>query len=177
MEQFKSKIREIEDWPKVGVNFKDFTPLLGDRVLFRKVIDIIAKPYLKKKIDKVIGIEARGFLLAPAIAYKLKSGIAIVRKKGKLPYITVSKTISKECASEYGNNTIEMHSDSILPNEKVLLVDDLLATGGTMEAAIELVEKLKGKIVEIVFLIETESLKGRKKLKGHKIRSLIKYNK
>ncbi len=173
MEKFiKSKIREIPDWPKKGVNFKDITPLIQDKKAFRKVIDEMAKPYLAKKIDKVVGIDARGFILAAALAYKLKSGMAIVRKKGKLPW----KTISQKYSLEYANNTIEMHKDSILPGEKVLLVDDVLATGGTMKVTIDLVKKLKGKIVGIDFLIELTFLNGRKKLKKYKVRSLAKYD-
>lgn len=168
----KTKIREIPDWPQKGVNFKDITLLIEDSRAFRKVIDELARPYLAKKIDKIVGIDARGFILASALAYKLKSGIAIVRKKGKLPL----KTVSRKYALEYGSNTIEMHKDTILPGEKVLLVDDLLATGGTMKATVDLVKELKGKIVGIDFLIELSFLKGRKKLKGYKIRSLAKYN-
>lgn len=167
----KSKIREIPDWPKKGVNFKDITPLIEDNKAFRKVIDALSKPYLNKKVDKVVGIDARGFLLAAAVAYKLNSGVAIVRKKGKLPF----KTISKKYALEYGSNIIEMHKDTILPGEKVLLVDDVLATGGTMKTAIDLVKELKGKIIGVDFLIELTFLNGRKKLKGYKIRALAKY--
>jgi len=167
----KSKIREIPDWPKKGVNFKDITPLIEDNRAFREVIEAMAKPYLAKKVDKVVGIDARGFILAAALAYKLRAGIAIVRKKGKLP----SKTVSKKYALEYGSNTIEMHKDTILPGEKILLVDDVLATGGTMKATVDLVKKLKGKIVGIDFLIELSFLNGRKKLKGYRIRSLVKY--
>ena len=170
--RIKQKIREVADWPKHGVSFKDITPLLEDKVLFSKVIDELAQPYLKAKIDKIVGIDARGFLLASALAYKLKTGIAIIRKNGKLP----SKTISRRYALEYGSNTIEMHQDSISPGEKVLLVDDVLATGGTMQAAVDLVRELKGKIAGIDFLIELAYLNGRKILKGQKIRSLIKYN-
>lgn len=172
IEKIKAKIREIPDWPKTGINFKDITPLLEDKELFSKMIDELAKPYLKQKIDKIVGIDARGFLLASAMAYKLKTGIAIVRKQGKLP----SKTISKKYALEYGSNIIEMHKDSILPGEKVLLVDDVLATGGTMKAAIDLVEELKGKIIGVDFLIELAYLNGKKTLKKQKIKSLIKYN-
>ncbi|MBU4480126.1 S-methyl-5'-thioadenosine phosphorylase [Patescibacteria group bacterium] len=168
----KSKIREIADWPKIGVNFKDITPLLGDKEVFSKTIDELVKPYLNQRIDKIVGIDARGFLLASAMAYKLKTGIAIIRKQGKLP----SKTISKQYVLEYGSNTIEMHQDSILPGEKILLVDDVLATGGTMKAAIDLVKELKGKIIGVDFLIELTYLNGKKTLKGQKIRSLIKYN-
>lgn len=168
----KSKIREIPDWPKTGVNFKDITPLLEDAQAFRKTIDTLAKPYLKRRIDKVVAIDARGFILGAALAYKLKTGLAIVRKKGKLP----ARTVSKKYALEYANATIEMHQDAILPGEKVILVDDLLATGGTMAATINLVKKLKGKIIGIDFLIELSFLNGRKKLKGYQIRSLAKYH-
>ncbi len=167
----KEKIREIPDWPQKGVNFKDITPLLEDKKAFLKTINALAKPYLNKKIDKIVGIDARGFLIAAAMAYKLKTGIAIVRKQGKLPY----KTISKKYSLEYASNVIEMHKDSILPGEKVLLVDDVLATGGTMKATIDLVKKLKGKIVGIEFLIELTFLKGRNKLKRYKVRALAKY--
>ncbi len=167
----KAKIREIPDWPKKGVNFKDITPLLEDALLFNKIIDELAKPYFKKKLDKVVGIDARGFILAAALAYKLKKGLAIVRKKGKLPF----KTVSKKYILEYSANIIEMHQDAILPGEKVLLVDDVLATGGTMKASVDLVKKLKGKIIGVDFLIELSYLKGRKKLKGYKTRSLVKY--
>jgi 5'-methylthioadenosine phosphorylase len=168
----KSKIRKIIDWPKPGIAFWDITPLLEDKKLFPEIIDELAKPYLKQKVDKIIGIDARGFLLASAMAYKLKTGIAIVRKQGKLP----SKTISKKYALEYGSNTIEMHQDSILPGEKVVIVDDVLATGGTMGAAVDLVKELGGKIMGIDFLIELNYLNGRKALGKEKIRSLIKYD-
>lgn len=167
----KSKIREIPDWPQKGVSFKDITPLLQDGKVLRKVIDEMARPYLNKKIDKVVGIDARGFILASALAYKLGTGMAIVRKKGKLP----SKTISAQYALEYGSNTIEMHEDSVLPGEKILLVDDVLATGGTMKATVDLVKKLKGQIVGVDFLLELVYLNGRKALKGYKTRSLVKY--
>jgi len=167
----KKKIREIPDWPKKGVNFKDITPLIEDKVAFRRIIDELARPYLKKKIDKIVGVDARGFIFAAALSYKLKTGIAIVRKHGKLPY----KTVSKKYSLEYASNIIEMHKDSVLPGEKVLLVDDVLATGGTMKATIDLVKKLKGKIIGIDFLIELTYLKGRKKLKGYKVRALAKY--
>lgn len=169
----KQKIREIPDWPKKGVNFKDITPLIEDGVVFKKLIDELAKPYLKEKIDKIVGIDARGFIFAAAMAYKLKTGIAIVRKKGKLP----SKTVSKKYTLEYGSNTIEMHKDSILPGEKVVIVDDVLATGGTMKATVEIVKELKGKIMGIDFIMELSFLNGRKKFKEYKIRSLVKYNK
>ncbi len=168
----KLKIREIPNWPQNGVNFKDITPLLQDKEAFCKMIDALAAPYAEEKIDKVVGIDARGFILAAAVAYKLKTGLAIVRKKGKLP----AKTISKKYSLEYASNILEMHEDAILPGERVLLIDDVLATGGTMEATADLVKELKGKIVGIDFLIELTYLDGRKKLKGHKINSLVKYS-
>jgi adenine phosphoribosyltransferase len=169
----KSKIREIPDWPKRGVNFKDITPLLQDKNTFHKIINLLAAPYLGQKIDKIIGIDARGFILAAALAYKLNSGLAIVRKKGKLP----AKTISKTYTLEYASNTLEMHKDAISPGEKILLVDDVLATGGTMKATINLVEKLKGKIIGVDFFIELVYLGGKNNLKGYKVRSLVKYEK
>lgn len=167
----KSKIREIPDWPKKGVSFKDITPLLQDPVYFKNIIDEFVKNFKDKKIDKIVGIDARGFLLASAVAYKLGAGIAIVRKKGKLPY----QCIMREYDLEYGTNCIEMHKDAILPGERVAIIDDVLATGGTMKATIDLVKKLKGKIIGIDFLIELTYLKGRKNLKGYKIRPLVKY--
>lgn len=167
----ESKIREIPDWPKRGVSFKDMTPLLEDKDVFHRTIDFLVAPYLKTKVDKVVGIDARGFILAAAVAYKLKTGLAIVRKKGKLP----AKIVSKKYLLEYASNTLEMHKDAILPGEKILIVDDVLATGGTMKATVNLVEKLKGKIIGIDFLIELMYLKGRKSLRGRKIRSLMKY--
>ena len=167
----KSKIREIPDWPKRGVNFKDITPLLQDGKLFCKTINLLVQPYLKKKIDKIVGIDARGFILAAAAAYKLKTGLAIVRKKGKLP----CKAVSRDYSLEYATNTLEMHRDSILPGEKVVIIDDVLATGGTMQATVDMVKKLKGRIIGIEFLIELMYLGGRKNLKGQKIRSLLSY--
>ncbi len=167
----KSKIREIPDWPKRGVSFKDITPLLADKNAFRDMIDLLAKPYRGQKIDKIVGIDARGFILAAALAYKLNTGLAIVRKKGKLP----AKTIRQEYTLEYASNVLEMHEDAILPGEKVLLVDDVLATGGTMKCAIDMVKKLKGKIVGVDFLIELKFLNGRKNFTGYRVRSLIKY--
>ena len=145
--------------------------MLEDCEAFLKTIDKLAKPYEGQKIDKIVGIDARGFLLASALAYKLKTGLAIVRKKGKLP----PKTISKEYTLEYASNAIEMREDSILPGEKVLIVDDVLATGGTMRSAVELVLQLGGKIIGISFLIELNYLNGRSTLKNQKINSLIKY--
>lgn len=168
----KSKIKEIQDWPQKGISFKDITPLLQDSHAFKKMIDELAQPYLKSKIDKIVGIDARGFIIAAALAYKLKAGLALIRKKGKLP----SKTISRKYTLEYASDTIEMHRDAILPGERVLLVDDVLATGSTMKAAVGIVKQLKGKIISVDFLIELNYLGGRKKLRGQKIRSLIKFD-
>jgi adenine phosphoribosyltransferase len=168
----ESKIRNIPDWPKKGVSFKDITPLLEDKDLFKKTIDLLSLPYLKKKVDKIVGIDARGFILAAAVAYKLKAGLAIVRKKGKLP----AKTVSQSYSLEYASNTLEMHKESILPGERVVIIDDVLATGGTMAATVGLVKRLKGKIIGIDFLIELDYLKGRKSLKGQSTRSLLKYS-
>ena len=168
----KTFIREIPDWPQKGVNFIDITPLLQNPEAFCFGIDEMAKPYLGQKIDKIVGIDARGFILAAVLAYKLGAGLAIIRKKGKLPW----KTISRDYALEYATNTIEMHEDAVKSGEKVLLVDDVLATGGTMAATVDLVKKLGGDIVGIVFLIGGLSgLGGEEKLKGYKIHSLIRY--
>ena len=167
----KSKIREIPDWPEKGVNFKDITPLLQDKEAFRFVINKLSGPYLKNKPDVIVGIDARGFILSAAMAYKLGTGLAIIRKKGKLPH----KTICQDYKLEYATNTIEMHEDAIQKGQKVLLVDDVLATGGTMEATAQIVEKLGGKIIGISFLIELDFLKGREKLKNYQVDSLMHY--
>ncbi len=168
---FKNKIRSIPDFPKKGVVFRDITPVLNNPKLFKILIDRLSLPYKSKKIDIVVGIDARGFLLAAPLAYKLKAGLVIVRKKGKLPF----KTLSQKYSLEYDREALEMHIDAILPGQRVLLVDDVLATGGTMKAAAHLVEKLGGKIVGILFFIELAKLKGRRKLKKYKIKSLIKF--
>lgn len=168
----KSKIREIPDWPKVGVNFKDITTLLEDKEAFRYVVDKLAEPYAGKGIDKVVGIDARGFLLASAIAYKLGAGVSIVRKKGKLPH----KTIARDYTLEYASNTIEMHEDTIKPGEKVVIVDDLVATGGTIEATAQLVEQMGGKIEGISFIIDLPFLGGSKKIEKYKTHYLVSYD-
>lgn len=171
LDDLKAKVRSIPDWPKKGIIFRDITPVLEDKKSFHFLIDKLAEFCRKKKIDKIVGIDARGFIIASALAYKLKSGLSIVRKKGKLPY----KTIRKKYALEYAVETLEMHKDSIKPGEKILLCDDLLATGGTMAAAVDIVKKMGGKIVGILFFIELEGLKGRRKLKGYKVKSLIRF--
>ena len=171
LENLKSKVRSIPDWPQKGIIFRDITPVLEDKKLFQFLIEEFSKIYRNKKIDKIVGIDARGFILASALAYKLKTGLTLVRKGGKLPY----KTIKKNYSLEYAANIIEIHKDAIKKGERVLVVDDLLATGGTMAATINLVEKLGGKIVGILFFIELKDLKGRKKLRGYPVKSLIKF--
>ena len=167
----KSKIREILDWPIKGVNFKDITTLLEDPEIFKFVIDEMIKPFLGEKIDKIVVLDARGFLLGTPIAYNLGVGISLVRKKGKLPYKTVEATYIKE----YGSDIVTMHEDTIKPGEKVLIVDDLLATGGTLGAAIELVEKLGGEIIGISVIIDLPFLGGSKKFEKYNLKCLVEY--
>ncbi|MBI4218336.1 MAG: adenine phosphoribosyltransferase, partial [Elusimicrobia bacterium] len=164
-------IRDIPDFPKKGIIFKDITTLLSRGDIFKQVVDQIADHFKSKKIDTVTGIESRGFIFGAPVAYKLDAGLVPIRKKGKLPYKTISATYSLE----YGTDTLEMHEDAIQPGTKVLIVDDLLATGGTARATAELVEKAGGTIVGLAFVIELEFLKGRKNLNGYDIFSLIKY--
>ncbi|OGY44953.1 MAG: adenine phosphoribosyltransferase [Candidatus Buchananbacteria bacterium RIFCSPHIGHO2_02_FULL_38_8] len=168
------KIRKIPNFPKEGILFYDVTTLFEDAEVFKKVIDELSQPYAGQKIDKIVGIDARGFLLASTMAYKLGAGISIVRKKGKLPYKTHFATYQKE----YGPDTIEMHEDTIKPGEKVIIVDDLLATGGTMLATIDLVKQMGGEIVGIDFVINLTFLPGEKLLKenGYSIHYLISYD-
>ncbi|MBU1255274.1 adenine phosphoribosyltransferase [Patescibacteria group bacterium] len=170
----KEKIREVPNWPIKGVNFKDITTLMEDPETFQYVVDVLASPFLKRKVDKIVGIDARGFLFAAPVAYKLKAGLAIVRKPGKLPY----KTIQKKYTLEYASNIIQMHKDTVLPNEKILLIDDLIATGGTAIATCDLIEKLGGKIIGISFVVDLPFLGGSEKLKKRKysVRSLVSYN-
>jgi adenine phosphoribosyltransferase len=144
---------------------------LQDPKVFRFLINELIKSYKNKKIDKVVGVDARGFLLTTPIAYKLGAGLCIVRKNGKLPYQTVSQSYSLE----YGEETIEMHKESILPGEKIVIVDDVIATGGTLKATVDLIKKLGGKIAGISVFIELKDLKGREKLRDYKLHSLIKF--
>lgn len=164
-------IRDVPDFPKKGVIFKDITPLLGDPRGFQSTIDLMSQPFLNKGIHKVAGIESRGFLLATAIAYRLGAGVIPVRKKGKLPHKVVSRTYDLE----YGTDSVEAHADALKPGEKVLLVDDVLATGGTAAASCALLELLKARVVGVSFLIELDFLKGRQKLPSYSIHSLIHY--
>ena len=169
--EIQNAIRTIPDFPKTGILFKDITPLLADARLFAGTIDLLTQPFSPGMIDAVVGIDARGFIFAAAAALKLNAGFVPVRKKGKLPY----QTHEQDYALEYGTATVAMHVDALKPGDRVLLIDDLLATGGTAAAAAALVEKLGGKIQEIAFLIELSFLGGRQKLKPFPIRSLVVY--
>ncbi len=169
--KLQSIIRDVPDFPKKGIIFKDITPLLADPAAFSEMVKHFAQRFKKAGITKVLGIEARGFLLAAPIAMELGAGLVPVRKKGKLPY----KRVSASYALEYGEDTLEIHEDAVRPGEKVLIVDDVLATGGTAGAVCALVEKLGGKVEGIAMLIELEFLHGRAKLPGRDIYSLIKY--
>jgi len=171
MEDLVKKIRDIPDFPKKGILFRDITPLLQDSVSFRKAVELLAGHYREKELDLVVSVEARGFILGAAIAYELGLGFVPVRKPGKLPYRVERAAYSLE----YGEDVVEIHQDAIKKGDRVLVFDDLLATGGTARAICELVERLEGKIEGISFLIELTSLKGREKLKKYEVFSLIKY--
>lgn len=158
----KSKIRDIPDFPKKGILFKDITPMLSDPESFRRSVDMIAERYEGMSIDMVVGVEARGFIIGAALAYRLGAGVILIRKPGKLPY----KTHHTIYELEYGEDQLEIHQDAIKPGQKVVIADDLLATGGTMNAAVDLVNKFEGEIVECAFMVELEFLKGREKLKA-----------
>jgi adenine phosphoribosyltransferase len=173
MDNLTYSILSIPDFPKKGIVFRDITTLLKNADALRTAVDLFAEKYKNSKIDKVIGIESRGFIFGAALAVRLGAGFVPVRKKGKLP----AEVITEEYALEYGTDSIEIHIDAVKPGERVLLHDDLLATGGTMAAVIRLVEKLKADVAGISFLIELSFLDGRKKLQGHEIYSLIKYDK
>ena len=170
-EDLRAKIREIPDFPKPGILFYDITTLLKDGKSFKKAIDLMLQPYKKEKIDIVVGMESRGFIFSAPMSYQLDAGLVPVRKLGKLP----AETITVEYALEYGSNTLEIHRDAIKPGQRVLIVDDLLATGGTVRGTIELVERLKGEVVGLAFLVELEFLKGRDRLEGRRVTSVIKY--
>lgn len=167
----ESKIRDIYDFPKPGVVFKDITPLLADVQATKQVLDLFLKRLDGKKIDKVIGMESRGFFFGTLLAQRLGAGFVPVRKPGKLPFETIAQTYDLE----YGQDQLEIHSDSIKKGENVLIHDDVLATGGTAEAAVKLVETLGGNIVQLNFLIELTFLKGVQKLGNHEVYSILKY--
>ena len=164
-------VRDIPDFPQKGILFKDITPLLQDGAAFRASLERLAAHYAGSGIETVIGVESRGFIFGAPLAYMLHCGFVPVRKFGKLPF----KTVTVEYALEYGTNVVEIHTDAIRPGQRVLIVDDLLATGGTVSATMELVEKLGGHIAGIAFLVELTFLKGREHLKGHDVFALIKY--
>jgi len=171
-EELKSRIRDVPDFPKPGIVFKDITPLLADIKAYQAVIDIFARRYADRAIDSVVAIESRGFIFGAALAYRLDAALIPVRKKGKLPY----DTDGVEYALEYGTDRIEIHVDAVHAEQRVLVVDDLLATGGTARATCDLVEKFGAKIVECAFLIELAFLNGREKLKGQEIYAILKYD-
>lgn len=166
-----SKIRDIPDFPKEGIVFKDITPLLQDAESLRYAVDLMAEFAVGKKIDVVVGAEARGFILGAALAYTLGAGFVPARKPGKLPFLTVAA----EYDLEYGTDALEVHNDAIGPGTRVLVHDDLLATGGTARAKCDLVEKLGGEVVGVTFIVELEFLNGRDKLADYDVLSLIKY--
>ena len=170
-EDLRAKIREIPDFPKPGILFYDITTLLKEPKSYKESIDLMLEPYRKEKVDIVVGMESRGFIFSSPMAYQLDAGLVPVRKLGKLP----AETLTVEYALEYGSNTLEIHRDAISPGQKVLIVDDLLATGGTVRGTIELVERLKGEVVGLAFLVELEFLKGRDRLEGRRVTSVVKY--
>jgi len=171
MDQLKALIREVPDFPKPGINFYDITTLLKDKGGFKAIIDSLAQHYRSTPIDLVLGIEARGFIIAPAVAYALGYGFIPVRKEKKLP----AERARIEYALEYGTDVLEIHKDAITPGQNVLIIDDVLATGGTAVAVAKLVEMLKGKVVGLGFILELDFLKGRDKLAGYDVYSLLKY--
>ena len=170
-ERIKSNVRSIPDWPIKGVIFRDITTLLQEPAIFREICNLFYNRYAEKEIDKIVGIDARGFLFGAVLAYKLGIGFIPVRKKGKLPYNTVGESYTLE----YGEETVEIHEDAIQKGEKVLIIDDLMATGGTISAAVNLVEKLGGDIMECAFVIELPDLKGREKVPGQNIYSILEF--
>lgn len=167
----REKIRIIDNFPKEGISFKDITPIFQDSDSLKELIDLLKDEFKNEKIDIVVGPEARGFLVGAPLAYALGAGFVPVRKVGKLP----SETLRYEYALEYGTDTLEIHTDSIKKGQRVLLVDDLLATGGTIHSAAKLVESLGGEVVSMNFIVELTELKGREKLSEYKVKSLVQY--
>jgi adenine phosphoribosyltransferase len=171
LERVRSLIRDVADFPQEGITFKDITPLLADEVAFSSVIDMIVVHFGRGTVDKVVGIEARGFILASPVAYHFGAGFVPVRKVGKLPWETEAESYELE----YGTETLEIHRDAFRPGERVLIVDDVLATGGTAQATAGLVERLGGKVVGIACLVELSFLKGREKIEGYDFYALVTY--
>ena len=171
VDTLQAAFRDIPDFPKPGIIFKDITPILGDGELFQTSIRLLAETAGSTPIDKVVGIDARGFIFAAAVADRLKAGFVPIRKKSKLPW----KTHEASYTLEYGEAVVEIHQDAVKPGEKILLIDDLLATGGTAAAAVSLLDQLKAEIVSVSFLIELSFLEGRAKLGDHSITSILSY--
>jgi len=169
--QIKKVIKDVVDFPKKGIIFKDVTPVFSDAAIFKKLINTLAKRYSGKKIDAIVGVESRGFIIGAPLAYKLGLPFVPVRKPGKLP----RETYKEEYALEYGTNTLEIHKDALKKGNKVIVVDDLLATGGTMEASARLAERCGAKVAEMVFVVELDFLKGREKLNDYKVYSIVHY--
>ena len=167
----RTAVRDVPDFPKKGIIFKDITPILKDGALFRASIDVFLEECKGKKLDKVVGIDARGFVFGSAVAYELGIGFVPLRKKGRLPY----KTESAAYTLEYGEAEMELHIDAIVPGEKIVLIDDLLATGGTSASAVTLIKKVGGELIKAIFLIELEFLHGREKLAPTPVTSFLKY--
>ncbi|MGE5219662.1 MAG: adenine phosphoribosyltransferase [Chloroflexota bacterium] len=172
MAKIRAAIRDIPDFPKPGIVFKDITPLLASGALFGKTIDMLAQRYQNEKIDAVLGIESRGFIIGAALAYKLGAGFCVVRKPGKLP----CETHQASYELEYGTDTLEIHTDAIPRAARVVIADDLIATGGTAAATAELVSKLGATVVECAFVIELSFLKGREKLRPNRVHSILQYD-
>lgn len=170
--ELRTKIRDIKDFPTEGILFKDITTLLKDGPAWASVIDHLAAKYHTALVEVVVGVESRGFIFGGALAHQLKAGFVPVRKRGKLP----SRTIEEEYELEYGRDVLAIHEDAIRPGQKVLVVDDLLATGGTMAATLRLIERLGGKVVGTTFLLELAFLKGRDRLRGYEVDALITYD-
>ncbi|MGZ4124862.1 MAG: adenine phosphoribosyltransferase [Actinomycetota bacterium] len=169
--QLRALIRDVPDFPQKGVLFKDITPLLADPIAFSTVIDLVVVHFGRGNVDKVVGIEARGFIIASPVAYHFGAGFVPVRKKDKLPW----DTEAAEYSLEYGTATLEVHTDAVQPGERVLIVDDVLATGGTAKATADLVERIGGKVVGLAFLIELGFLNGRDRLEGYDLFTLLDY--
>jgi adenine phosphoribosyltransferase len=167
----KAHVRDIPDYPRTGVVFKDITPVLAAPDAFAAVVDAVAAPFAERRIDKVVGIEARGFVFAAPVAYRHAAGFVPVRKAGKLPW----QIEREEYALEYGTDRLEIHRDAIAPGEQVLIVDDVLATGGTAEASVRLVERLGGEIVGLAFFIELGFLAGRERLANREVHAVVEY--
>jgi adenine phosphoribosyltransferase len=171
LEGIKELVRDVPDFPEPGIVFRDITPVLGDPIAFSTIIDLIVVHFGRGNVDKVVGIEARGFILAAPVAYHFGAGVVPVRKRGKLPW----RTVTEEYALEYGSATLELHEDAVNAGERVLIVDDVLATGGTARAAASLVERIGGKVMGIACLIELDGLRGRERLTDHDLFTLIRY--